>query len=276
MSSNKGAFYISLVNLAAIIVLAAVLGSLYFTQDMNKNADSGKTRKMAAMLEARGLYKEALDKMELYRQSADLNQKDEARLLYRMGKIAQDELDAFERAAAYYTMATTMAPEAAWKADADKRTVVCLEKSGRSKQSRALLRKITGGREGQQASPEGQKPEGPVVAVVDGTSVYWSAVQKLADLWPEQDRPETYEDRKKLVREYMMKMVMAREAVRTGLDTAPEVKSLMKLYRREALTAAYLENHLPAEHDKQAVQKLWQEATDLYEVNIFHEAVPRP
>ncbi len=276
MNSNRGVFYISLLNLAAIIAVAVIVGYGLLENSKDETADPEKAREMAAMLEARGLYKAALSKLENYRQSADLAEKDEARLLYRMGTIAQDEIGQFERAAAYYTMAAALAPSAKWKPDADKRAVVCLEKSGRREQSRALLRQVTGEDDGSPSLSEEHEPQGPVVAVVDGRSVYWSQVQKLAKLRRKADGPETREDRRRLVQEYVMKLVLAREAVSAGLDTDPEVKSLLDLSRRETLAAAYVAGKVAEPADEKAMEKLWQEASDLHEVNIFYDAVPAP
>ncbi len=275
MSPNRGALYIGLVNLAAIIALGAFV-ILSFAKKEGPDPAPSKTREMAAMLEARGLYGPALAKLEQYRQSAGLAADKEARLLFRMGKMAQDKLGDHEEAAMYYTLATALGPGAEWKAEADKRTVVCLDKSGRKRESRALLRQVTGDSEKDGRGEAGQTPAGPVVAVVDGESVYWSSLSKIEAIRRKSEGGFTLEDRKNLVQEYVMKRVLADEAMSSGLEDGPEMKFVLDLCREEALAAAYVNSKTAGRDDEQTLQKLWQEASDLHEVEIFYDAVPAP
>jgi len=274
MSSNRGAFYIGIVNLVAIIALGFFV--ILSLAKKDGPAASSKAREMAAMLEARGLYGPALAKLEQYRQRAGLSVDKEARLLFRMGKMADAKLDEPEKAAMYYTMATTLDPSAEWKAEADKRTVVCLENSGRKRESRALLRQVTGELEKGESGEEGQKPAGPVVAVVDGQSVYWPSLSKIEKIRRKSEGGFTLDDRKKLVQEYVMKKVLADEALSMGLEDSREMKFVLELCREEALAAAYVNSKTAGRSDEQNIKELWEEASDLHEVKIFYDAVPAP
>ena len=104
--------------IAAVILAINVMG---YVQNSN-GADTERIRQTAASLEARGLYQAALDELDRYRETTILSREDEADLLFKMGKIADENLDDCERALKYFTMADALNPEASWSKESGKRS----------------------------------------------------------------------------------------------------------------------------------------------------------
>ena len=79
-----------------------------------------------------------------------------------------------------------------------------------------------------------------------------------------------------MLREYVFTWMLAEEARRMGLDTAPQVKAAMEQARREALAASYLEQEAAKSKDESAQEELIRELFKLHEARIFDEAIPAP
>jgi len=232
--------------------------------------DAVRMREKVSALEARGLYAAAIQEMERHRLAAGLDRKQEADLLYKMGKMADKNLSDCERALPYYTMATALHPEASWSKEAEKRSVVCLERTGRSGRAKALLDQATGG-------PSGRGLEGPVVAVVDGHSITWPEVLESVRMrYKGDDEVEDMELRKHLVRQYVFTYILTSEARRSGLDQDPVVAASVEQAVREVLASAYLRRKYQGPIPEDAMQELGEQLGKNHEVRIFEENVPQP
>lgn len=261
--------FVILAFLAVIIYLMVTFATDEFTTGII-------TPNTANALEARGLYDDALEEFDIFRRSASLTVGEEANLLYKMGKMADENLGNCDRALAYYTMASALNPDAAWSNEAGKRSVVCMEKAGKKKQAQSLLVQLTGGDPSAPAPKKSEKIDSPTVAVLDGRSVTWAEVEAAMKL---KMKPEDISDpqmRKQMVNSYIFTWMLAEEARRAGLDSAPEIKSAIDQAGREVLATSYLKNKLPDSKDEQAQKELFRELFKLHQARIFDEAIPAP
>lgn len=259
--------------IVGIIVAVAIVTTTKFVQ---LNTSDGKIYlDTASALESRGLYAAELKQLELYREQAKLDRPEEANLLYKMGKLADENLKDCDQALAYYTMATSLRAEAEWAKEAEKRVVYCLEKTGNQKQAQSLLQQFTGGEK--PATPTTPAAvNSPVVAVIDGHSVTWAEVQSAMK---GRQKPEDLSDpgkRKQLLHQYVFTRMLADEAVRGGLDSAAENQPALEQAKREALAALYLAKNPDAAKDEAAIKQLGEKLTNLHQVRLFDEAIPKP
>lgn len=260
--------------LVFMIILSYMLFNLFaFNGEITRSPE--RIRENAIALEARGLFEQALGELDRYRESG-LSKEDEADLLYKMAKMADENLGDCDRALGYYTMASALNPDASWATEAGKRSVVCMEKAGKKKQAQALLVQLTGGDPSAPAPKKSEKIDSPTVAVLDGRSVTWAEVEAAMKL---KMKPENISDpqmRKQMVNSYIFTWMLAEEARRAGLDSAPEIKSAIDQAGREALASSYLENKLSESRDKAAQKELFRELFKLHQARIFDEAIPAP
>jgi hypothetical protein len=258
----------------AITALSAVL--LLTQCNRPPTNDSERIKLAASALEARGLYRAALDELDRYRVAASLTREAEADLLFKMGQMADQKLGDCDRALKYYTVADSLRPDAPWSKDSGQASVKCLDKLGKTKDSAALLRQLTGDKSAP-ASPAGgeaKKDPGPVVAVVDGHSVTWTEVE--AALPQSGATAPDLAARQKMVAGYVTTLMIAKDARRKGYDADPAFSAQMDYGREQALAAAYVKRELTGQKDEAAMRAAMDSLAKLYEVRVFLEAVPAP
>ena len=73
------------------------------------------------------------------------------------------------------------------------------------------------------AKPSDQAAKGPAAATVNGTAISQRTVDAIAKQGAGAGRPDTPESRKAIVDQLALQMVVADEAIKKGLDKAPEV-----------------------------------------------------
>ncbi len=228
-------------------------------------AEGERLREAAAALEARGLYGPALDELDRYRQTALESKNDEADLLFKMGKMADEKLHDCSRAAAYYTMAAALRPDAPWSADAGKGSVACMEKLGHQKQAQALLTQLTGG----SAPAVKAGDQSPVVAVVDGRSVTWNEVlDHMGPHWGE-DQITDVKVKNQLAQHYVLTLMLSEEATKKRYDQQPALQPALEQSRREVMAADYLKQEGTDPRSEDAMRKLWDDLAKLHETRVF-------
>jgi len=265
-------------NLLLCSAIVALLVISMGRQSTQTGTPPGQYVDLANALEARGLHRAALGELENYRRAAGLDNDEEANLLYRMGKIADDELGDCQTALPYYTMADSLVPDASWSKEAGRRTVVCMEKIGKKRESRALLNRLTGGAIA--ATPDADDPAakdpGPVVAVIDGRSVTWAEVEAAMKHKHKSEVPAEIDERLKMLQEYVVTTLMYEDAIKKGYDRDRAAKDMAGWAAKEALARYYFHSEIGGPDNEQAAKKLLEKLALVREVRIFNEAVPAP
>jgi tetratricopeptide (TPR) repeat protein len=257
---------------AALLALAATGISLLRLYPAATAGNAESVREAVAALEARGLWREALTELDRLRQEPGLSRSEQADLLYKMGNIADQNLADCERALGLYTMAKALSPQAGWVEEADKRSVYCMEKTGRGVQAQALLNQLTGA-----GGPvTGGPVTGQVVAVIDGRSVSWDQVQEALLLTVKPGDIGKPEVRQRMLGEYVFTYILALEAAKKGYDTEPLVTPAVEYARRQTIAALYLRRELKDSADVKAQNELAAKLLKDHAVRIFNEAIPAP
>ncbi|HUT55514.1 MAG TPA: hypothetical protein VM658_19140 [bacterium] len=252
-----------------LVFTFGIFATYYFgiRTDIHSYTDSDRLRDLASALEARGLYGPALDELDRYRQVVFQSRSDEADLLFKMGKMADEKLGDCSHAAAYYTMATALRPDAPWSNDAGKGTVACMEKLGDRKQAQALLRQLTG--DGSAAPAVQTGDTSPVVAVVDGRSVTWDEVMNHLGPRLGDDGIKDAKTKNQLVQHYVLTLMLSEEAVKKRYDATPALKPAMEQAEREVMAAEYLRREGTDLRSEDAMRKLWEELSKTHETRVF-------
>jgi tetratricopeptide (TPR) repeat protein len=257
-----GALIVPILTIIAVVVLVPI----YFKHLQDRSSAPGRSRDLASALEARGLYAPALDELDRCRIESDLSRNSEADLLFKMGKMADEKLRDCDRAAAYYTMATALNPDASWSNDANKGAVACMEKIGNKKQAQALLAQLTGnGSEPQVAAGD----TSPVVAVVDGRSVTWDEVMNHLGPRLDNDKPMDAKMKNQFVQHYLLTLMLSEEAVKKHYDASPSLKPALDQAEREVMAAEYLRRESLDPRSEDAIKKLWEELAKTHETRLF-------
>jgi peptidyl-prolyl cis-trans isomerase C len=121
---------------------------------------------------------------------------------------------------------------------------VQLIKSGIVLASAASLLAISGCSADKEAKSAAATSTEPAVAIVNGTPISQRAVDMMAKQGANARRPDTPESRKAIIDNLTLQMVVAQEAVRKGLDKAPEVAEQLDAIRQSVLANAYVQDYI--------------------------------
>jgi len=92
------------------------------------------------------------------------------------------------------------------------------------------------------AKPAASASTGPVAVTVNGTPISQNTVDMIAKQGASSGRPDTPETRKAIVDRLTMQLVLAQEAVKKGLDKAPEVTEQLEAVKQTILANAYIQD----------------------------------
>lgn len=87
-------------------------------------------------------------------------------------------------------------------------------------------------------------PKGPAAVTVNGTAISQRTVDKLLKQNAGAGRPDTPESRRFLVDQLALQLVVAEEAVKKGLDKAPETVETIDAMRQSVLANAYVQDYM--------------------------------
>ena len=87
-------------------------------------------------------------------------------------------------------------------------------------------------------------PKSPAAVTVNGTAISQRTVDKLAKQHAGSGRPDTPESRRYLIDQLALQLVVAEEAVRKGLDKAPEVAEQIDAMKQSVLANAYVQDYV--------------------------------
>jgi len=182
----------------------------------------------AGELMNKGVYKGAL---ELYRQaflSSELSPRDSAVAAYRAGTIAMDNLQDFDGAMPWLTLARTLEPQGDLARDCAKRLIACLERTGRSRAAKNLLDSAAS------LKPQSlvQADASQTVARIGDRAYTYMELEKWV---PQHQRSglETRQGRMDLLRQFLTRELLWDSGQRRNLQDSPEVSSRVEEYRRD-------------------------------------------
>jgi peptidyl-prolyl cis-trans isomerase C len=87
-------------------------------------------------------------------------------------------------------------------------------------------------------------PTDAVAATVNGTSISQKTVDRMAQQSASSGHPDTPESRQAILDRLTLQAVVAQEAVREGLDKAPDVAEQIDTIRQAVLANAYVQNYM--------------------------------
>jgi peptidyl-prolyl cis-trans isomerase C len=92
------------------------------------------------------------------------------------------------------------------------------------------------------ATPADQASPDPVVATVNGRAISQRTVDLLAKQGASEGHPDTPEARRAIIDQLALRMVVAEEAIKKGLDKTPEVAEQVAALTQAVLASAYVQD----------------------------------
>jgi len=89
-----------------------------------------------------------------------------------------------------------------------------------------------------------QASKGPAAATVNGTAISQRTVDTIAKQGAGAGRPDTPESRAAIIDQLALQMVVAEEAIKKGLDKAPEVAEQIDAMKQSVLANAYVRDFI--------------------------------
>jgi tetratricopeptide (TPR) repeat protein len=261
--------------------------------------DPERSQRLAATLEANGLYDQALAAYENYRTAARLSPAEDANLHYHQAELAT-KLGDRKAALGHYLMAKEPNPKAEWAADVEKKIVSLLEGLGRSLDAQNRLSEATA------LVPGKSAPSGKVVAKLGDREITMTELdQAIQELPPEvQKQLADPKAKRQYLNQYLLEQMLYDSAVRKGLAEQAEVKQRLEMVRKSLLAQIvyaeamqdrmktslnevdkYLAEHkdkvkdrdqamkqLQKEKESSASQALFEELRKLQDIKIYEDA----
>jgi len=94
------------------------------------------------------------------------------------------------------------------------------------------------------AKDANQAAKGPAAATVNGTAISQRTVDTIAKQGASAGRPDTPESRMAIIDQLALQMVVAEEAIKKGLDKAPEVAEQIDAMKQSVLANAYVRDFI--------------------------------
>ena len=87
-------------------------------------------------------------------------------------------------------------------------------------------------------------PKAAVAATVNGTAISESRVDMFVKQRTEQGQPDNPESRKAIIEQLSMQLLLSKEAIKKGLDKAPEISDQLDLTKQSILANAFIQDYL--------------------------------
>ncbi len=250
---RRSAVLLLVINLALTVVLAGagVYAALHLLA--RPAPETERFQRLAATLEANGLYDQALTAYDKYREAANLSPAADANLHYHQGEICETKLLDRKAALGHYLMAKELYPKAEWAPDAEKKIVGLLEGMGRSLDAQNRLSEATA------LEPAKTTPAGKVVAKLGEREITMTELdQAIQELPPDaQKQLAAPQAKRQYLDQYLLEQMLYDSAMRQGLAEKPELKQRFEAIRRSLLAqmvyAEEMQNRIkisPEEVDK--------------------------
>jgi len=207
----------------------------------NSGSDAQKMREYANALASHQLYKQAVETYRRYRDTASLNDQEEANLAFILGNLYAERLHDDENALAEYLRIQTLYPGSSLAAEADKNVVACLERLGRSADAKQALD------EAASLEPEKQTSlPGTVIATLGDRSITTGDLTHEIDKLPEQMRGQFADPKAKVefLKQYIVAELAYGAAKRAGMEKDPDVLDAAFQAKRSIMAQKFLQNEM--------------------------------
>jgi tetratricopeptide (TPR) repeat protein len=222
---------VQVVTVAAILLtMVSCLGSA------DNSAALERHKKLAGELRDSKLYEAAIEEYKKLLDYPDVEVKTRGNINYLIGKIYYENLNDFDRAAAYYIRARALDPDGSYINEASKNLVASLEKMGQMLDAKRQLGAATD----LEAAPE---RDGDVaVARVGGVPIWLSQVEEELQTLPTEVQKQFTSRQAKVeyVHQYVAVELLYRAALREAYDDDPDVKRQQRLLLRKLLVDKYV------------------------------------
>jgi tetratricopeptide (TPR) repeat protein len=218
-------------NHAIKILAGLVLAGLLITGGCSKGStqngeDISKRISLASQLEEKGLYDEAALEYEAALETPGLSPAKRSNLYYILGNLHYEKKKDYEKALANFIRAKHYNPQSPELQKITEKTVVCLERIGRSLDARNVLSDAT-----YLAGEETREFTGKTVAQIGDRKITMGELNnEIQKLPPETQKKLGRDDKEKLefLRQYVQKELLYNMAKRSGFDKDQEIRQQME------------------------------------------------
>ncbi|MBN1900672.1 hypothetical protein JW926_05015 [Candidatus Sumerlaeota bacterium] len=195
--------------------------------------DASKRISLAAQLEEKGLYDEAAREYEAALETPGLTPAKRSNLYYILGNLHYEKKKDYEKALANFIRAKHYNPESPELQKITEKTVVCLERIGRSLDARNVLSDAT-----YLAGEETRESSGKLVAQIGDRKITMGELNnEIQNLPPEAQKKMGSDDKAKLefLKQYVQQELLYNLAKRSGYDKEPGVRKRAEDFEKALL-----------------------------------------
>jgi tetratricopeptide (TPR) repeat protein len=223
--------------IAGLCLLAAIVGGANVgCEDDDATVDTEMHRRLAVELRDARLYQPAIEEYSSMLQAGNLSHAERANLHFLIGRIYYDDLGDYTQAAAHFVRARTLNPDADFVAEASRKLVASLERSGRIADARRQMDASVN------IDTEPRQPGDVAVAVIGNDTVWSSALERaIGELPPEQQADlASHTDRIEFMRQYVAREMIYRAALREDYASRPEIQRQQHALLKQLLVNAFI------------------------------------
>jgi tetratricopeptide (TPR) repeat protein len=193
-------------------------------------------KRLAGELRDNKLYNAAIEEYAKILDNEDLDDKTRANVNYLIAKIYYENLENYEKAAAYYVRARALDPEGSFVEEASRKLVASLEKMGHMLDAKRQLSEAT---DIDAAPPE----KGDVtVARIGGVPVWLSEIERQLQALPPEMQKQflSREAKTAFVHNYVATELLYHAAIREDYGNDPEIQRQQRLLYKKLLVDKYI------------------------------------
>ncbi len=233
----------SIIGILALIISSITLLLVIYVVlaggDRSGTVDFAERQNLAGELVDNNLYQAAIDEYLSILNDSNLETGQKANINYIIGRIYFENINDYEKAAAFYIKARSLNPNGSFYDEAGRNLIACMEKMGRILDAKRELDK-TVNIDSVYAEHEGET----VVAKIGDKPVYMSDVEDNIQNLPPQMQKEflSRESRMEALNGYIGIELIYRAAVREGFNSNPELIKLTERLAKQAVVDRYLKD----------------------------------
>ncbi len=257
---EKRATLLSVINLILTAVLVVFVAVMWLKSNGPGAPDPDRFRGRAALFEGKGLYAEAVAAYDELLAEAPLTAEAESKIHFQKAELLYEKLGNCQAALPAYLLSKQLNPQAKYAGEADKKSMTCLERLGKSLDAQNMLEQITA------LEPAQDQDAGAVIATIDGREIFLRDLNdSIQDLPPElQQKLSGSDGKKQYLMTYLLEQMLYDKAVREGMDASPEFTHKMDRLRKGMLSqmAYRVEMADKIKISPEAVSQYYQEHQD--------------
>jgi len=193
-------------------------------------------KRLAGELRDNRLYSAAIEEYQKILDNEELDNKMRANINYLVAKIYYENLENYEKAAAYYVRARALDPEGSFIEEASRKLVESLEKMGHMLDAKRQLTSIT------DIDTVSRVKGDVVVARVGGVPVWLSEIEEQIQALPPDAQKQflNREAKRQFVHNYVATELLYHAAIREDYGSDPEIKRQQRLLYKKLLVDKYV------------------------------------